>query len=101
MPKIKPKKKVLPKKKAPKAKKKDTALVGATEEISESTQKDIEASSNLPSEPPKKKLKKVDVSKFLPKKHEEAAQTSSVKLKKKQEDTDTAEETPEPPKPKK
>jgi hypothetical protein len=75
MPKIKPKKKVLQKKKAPKAKKKDTALVGATEEISESTQKDIEASSNLPSEPepPKKKLKKVDVTKFLPKKHEEAA----------------------------
>ena len=102
MPKIKPKKKVLPKKKAPKAKKKDTALVGATEEISESTQKDIEASSNLPSKPePPKKLKKVDVSKFLPKKHEEAAQTSSVKLKKKQEDIDAAEETPEPPKPKK
>jgi len=46
IPKIKPKKKILPKKKAPKAKKTDTALVVATEEISESTQKEIEASSS-------------------------------------------------------
>ena len=56
-------------------KKPDTALVGATEEISESTEKDIEASSKTPSnpEPPAeseapKKLKKVDFSKFLPSK---------------------------------
>jgi hypothetical protein len=51
MPKIKPKKKILAKKKAPKKKKPDTALVGATEEISESTQKEIEASSKQPSSP--------------------------------------------------
>lgn len=35
MPKIKPKKKTLAKKKAPKIKKTDSALVGATEEISD------------------------------------------------------------------
>lgn len=83
MPKIKPKKKILAKKKAPKKKKIDTALVGANEEISESTEKEIEASSKLPSTPeaaqsplepelPKKKVK-VDVTKFLPKKHLEEA----------------------------
>jgi hypothetical protein len=38
MPKIKPKKKILAKKKAPKKKKADAALVGATEEISESSE---------------------------------------------------------------
>jgi hypothetical protein len=81
MPKIKPKKKILAKKKAPapKLENTDSALVGANEEISESTQKEIEASSKLPSTPeaatvpldpelPKKKVK-VDVTKFLPKKH--------------------------------
>jgi hypothetical protein len=73
MPKIKPKKKILAKKKAPKKKKADAALVGATEEISESTEKEIEASSKLTSTPeaakaaeepelPKKKSK-IDASK--------------------------------------
>ena len=92
------------KKKAPKKKKPDTALVAATEEISESTQKEIEASSKQPSTPepeiPKKKIK-VDVTKFLPKKHQEAAQKSSIKLKKNKSEDSETEEAAEPPKPKK
>ena len=88
LPKKKPAvKKISPKKltkKKPAVKKTDSALVGATEEISDSTQKAIEAAADLPSTPegsksadalaatPAKKKGKVDVSKFLPKKKKAA-----------------------------
>ena len=83
MPKIHAKKAKKPEIKAKKPTKKkssksDASLVGATEEMSESTEKAIEASADLPSTPeaakkaedpdlPTKK-KKGDISKFLPKK---------------------------------